>query len=80
MVKIFGKANWWPFKPALSKEDKSLDDSTTIVTTVVTTTTTTTTTTKNGSSTITKKNPKQLQPRNKINNIENFIESFYFAK
>ena len=58
MVKIFGKANWWPFKPALSKEDKNLDDSTTIVTTVVTTTTTTTTTTKKGSSTITKKESK----------------------
>ena len=58
MVKIFGRANWWPFKPALSKEDKALDDSTTIVTTVVTTTTTTTTTTKKGSSTITTKESK----------------------
>ena len=58
MVKIFGKANWWPFKPALSKEDNNLDDSTTIVTTIVTTTTTTTTTTKNGSSTVTKKESK----------------------
>lgn len=55
MVKIFGKANWWPFKPSISKEDSDLDDSTTIVTTVVTTTTTTT---SKGTSTTTKKESK----------------------
>ncbi|EGT3616860.1 MMPL family transporter [Clostridium perfringens] len=55
MVKIFGKANWWPFKPAISKEDSDLDDSTTIVTTVVTTTTTTT---SKGTSTTTKRESK----------------------
>lgn len=58
MVKIFGKANWWPFKPAISKEDSNLDNSTKIVTTVVTTTITTTTTTSKGSSTTTKKESK----------------------
>ncbi|MGG5460733.1 MMPL family transporter [Clostridium sp. B9] len=61
MVKIFGKLNWWPFKPAIAKETTSSSDNVTVVTTVVTTTTTTTTTTKNGITTTTKKESKSTK-------------------